>query len=71
MTPTLVNYSFNPASRSFSLLGNNSDAGFMAVSDPSQHANPLDTPEFFVRQHYGRFPVASRTRPASTFGAIK
>jgi len=51
LTPLLVNYRFTPASRSFSLPGNKTDAGFTA--EPAAIvANPLDTPEFFVRQQY-------------------
>jgi hypothetical protein len=63
VTPALVNYNFVPGSRSFSLLANMSDATFTAMVHPTQNANPLDTPEFFVRQHYldflGREPDES------------
>jgi hypothetical protein len=48
---TRVNYAFAPAERSFSLLANTADADFAAHALPAT-ANPLDSPEFFVRQHY-------------------
>jgi hypothetical protein len=51
VAPQLANYLFSPPERSFSLLGNKSDAVFTGT--PTQQiANPLDTPEFFVRQNY-------------------
>jgi hypothetical protein len=51
VTPSRANYSFGPATRSFSLIGNQTDATFTgsAVGD---NLNPLDTPEYFVRQQY-------------------
>src|SRR5688572_10429436 len=52
VAPLLVNYQFNPASLSFSLLGNKTDANFNALADAIASANPLDTPEYFVRQQY-------------------
>jgi Domain of unknown function (DUF4214) len=52
VTPSLANYSFSPASRSFSLTGNMTDAGFTANPDTSQSANAIDTIEYFVRQQY-------------------
>ncbi|MEO8436435.1 MAG: DUF4214 domain-containing protein, partial [Pyrinomonadaceae bacterium] len=51
VTPARANYSFSPFNRSFSQLGNHTDAAFTA-SAISDAANPLDTPEFFVRQQY-------------------
>ena len=51
VTPSLANYSFNPASRSFSLSSDKTDALFSADSSAAT-ANPLDTDLFFVRQHY-------------------
>lgn len=51
LTPALVNYIFAPASRSFSLEGNKTDAVFTALPTPAT-ANPLDTDLFFVRQQY-------------------
>jgi hypothetical protein len=49
--PLRVNYTFNPAMRSFSQLGQNTEAAFTA-SPTDGFVNPLDTPEYFVRQHY-------------------
>jgi hypothetical protein len=51
VTPSRVNYTFSPTSRSFSQIGQTTDAVFSA-SATGQTANPLDTPEYFVRQHY-------------------
>ncbi len=51
VTPAHVNYNFNPFNRAFSQLGNHTEAAF-AASASSTKANPLDTPDFFVRQHY-------------------
>ena len=52
VTPELVNYHFNPADRSVSLLANMTDAVFTATRDAVMVGNPLDTPEYFVRQQY-------------------
>jgi hypothetical protein len=51
VTPALVNYSFSPASRSFSLVGNQTDVGFTANAT-SPTGNPLNVVDFFVRQQY-------------------
>jgi G8 domain/Domain of unknown function (DUF4214) len=51
VSPFRANYVFAPIERSFALLGNKADAVFTA-SRTMEIANPLDTPEFFVRQHY-------------------
>jgi hypothetical protein len=51
VTPSRANYNFNPFNRSFSQLGNRTEATFTATSI-GNNANPLDTPEYFVRQHY-------------------
>ncbi len=51
VTPLRANFAFMPGQRSFSQLGNNTDATFTAVP-LSETANPLDTPEYFVRQQY-------------------
>lgn len=48
--PSQVNYSFSPAERSFSQVGTNTEATFTGM--PVSGGNPLDTPEYFVRQHY-------------------
>ncbi|MCU1267467.1 MAG: Na-Ca exchanger/integrin-beta4 [Acidobacteria bacterium] len=52
VTPALVNFTFSPHDRSFSLIANNTDAVFTALPDQLQTANPLETPEYFVRQQY-------------------
>jgi len=52
VTPSRANYSFSPASRSFSQIGENTEATFGATVASSNLVNPLDTPEYFVRQHY-------------------
>ena len=51
VTPTRANYSFNPFNRSFSQVGNKTEAVFTAAST-GDNANPLETPEYFVRQQY-------------------
>jgi hypothetical protein len=52
VTPALANYSFSPASRSFSLVNNNTEATFTGAAEAVATANPLDTNEYFVRQQY-------------------
>ena len=63
VTPSRANYSFSPANRSFSQLGNKTDAAFSASTASGNPLNPLDTPEYFVRQQYldflGREPDES------------
>jgi len=58
-----VNHHFNPPERSFSLLANKTDAIFTATRDAVITGNAIDTPEYFVRQHYldflGREPDES------------
>ncbi len=51
LTPSRVNYSFSPSQRAISQLGNSTDAPFTAIATGTTE-NPLDTPEYFVRQHY-------------------
>jgi hypothetical protein len=51
LTPTRVNYGFSPFNRSFSQIGNRTDAVFTAIS-LGDHSNALDTAEYFVRQQY-------------------
>ena len=62
LTPSRANYSFSPIEKSFSQLGNSTEAAFTATSIPDG-VNAIDTPEFFVRQHYldflGREPDQS------------
>jgi hypothetical protein len=50
--PAIVNYHFSPANRSFSLLANKTDAMFTGTLDGVITGNVIDTPEYFVRQHY-------------------
>jgi hypothetical protein len=52
VTPSRANYTFNPATRSFSQTGETTQAAFGATLASSGVVNPLDTPEYFVRQHY-------------------
>jgi hypothetical protein len=51
VTASLVNFTFSPSSRSFSLVASHADAIFTGTPS-SVTANPLDTTEFFIRQHY-------------------
>ena len=63
VTPSRVNYTFNPVNRSFSLFSNNTDATFSATPNSVVVENPVDVSEYFVRQHYldflGREPDES------------
>jgi hypothetical protein len=63
VTPSLLNYRFSPEMRSFSQLGINTNAQFTATLDAVVAGNVIDTPEYFVRQHYldflGREPDES------------
>jgi hypothetical protein len=63
VTPALLNYHFGPESSSFSLLGNKTDAVFTATPDAVSSGNVIDSPDYFVRQHYldflGREPDES------------
>jgi hypothetical protein len=52
VTPTRINYSFWPSTRSFSQIGAMTDAPFGVAVKNETFFNPLDTPEYFVRQHY-------------------
>jgi predicted extracellular nuclease len=60
---TRANYSFSPQERSFSQLGNQTEAAFTATATSTTTSNPVDTAEYFVRQHYldflGREPEES------------
>jgi len=63
ITPTRLNYHFNPADRSISLVANTTDATFTASADSVSSGNVIDTADYFVRQHYldflGREPDES------------
>jgi hypothetical protein len=50
-TPSRANFSFNPFNRSFTLVGNQTDAAFTGTM-LGDTQNPTDTPEYFVRQQY-------------------
>jgi hypothetical protein len=51
VTPSRVDYNFNPFNRSLSQLDNQTEAVF-GGSFTGDALNPLDTPEYFVRQQY-------------------
>lgn len=51
VAPARANYSFSPSQRSFSALGQHTDATFNATASGNA-LNPLDTSEYFVRQQY-------------------
>jgi len=52
LTPSITNYHFSPVTRSFSLLANVTDAAFTGSLDSVMSGNVIDSPEYFVRQHY-------------------
>jgi CSLREA domain-containing protein len=52
ISPMLANYSFGPSERSFSVIGNKTEAAFTATPYPVATANPLNTDLYFVRQQY-------------------
>ncbi|HMG76199.1 MAG TPA: DUF4214 domain-containing protein [Pyrinomonadaceae bacterium] len=54
VTPSRANFSFSPVSRSFVHPGSHTDASFTATFTAAG-LNPLDTSEYFVRQHYVDF----------------
>ncbi|HEY6121346.1 MAG TPA: DUF4214 domain-containing protein [Pyrinomonadaceae bacterium] len=51
VTPSRANYIFSPSLRSFSQLAERTEAAFGA-SFTGDALNPIDTPEYFVRQQY-------------------
>ncbi|MDX6384780.1 MAG: hypothetical protein QOK48_2353 [Blastocatellia bacterium] len=51
VTPTRANYTFTPSLRTFVQAGSHTDAPFTATFTAAG-LNPLDTTEYFVRQHY-------------------
>jgi len=64
VSPSRVNFSFYPTQHSFSLLGNSAEAAFTgSLIQHSSNSTDIDTPEYFVRQHYldflGREPDES------------
>jgi len=52
VTPERMNYSFSPDDRSFSVVGNKTDAVFTANLNSGALGDPVDSPDYFVRQHY-------------------
>jgi len=54
VTPSRANFLFSPMQRSFSQLGQNTDATFSAIQTGNT-LNPLDASEYFVRQQYVDF----------------
>jgi len=52
ITPERANYVFAPQQRSFSLIADRTDAVFTAAGLGGDTGNPLESPEFFVRQQY-------------------
>ncbi len=62
VTPSRANFVFAPGTRAFALVGNRTDAEFTGTTT-GPVSNPLDSPEFFVRQQYldflGREPEQS------------
>lgn len=54
LTPSREGYVFTPATRSFSVVGDRTDAIFTG-SVTATMTNPLESPEFFVRQQYVDF----------------
>jgi len=63
VAPALTGYSFSPENRSFSALGNRTEAMFTASRDAAVTRNAIDSSEYFVRQQYldflGREPDES------------
>ena len=51
VTPSHSNYSFAPSNRSFSLLGNKTEAAFTGRINATA-LNPIEAAEFFIRQQY-------------------
>jgi hypothetical protein len=52
VVPELANHRFLPTSRSFSLVGDETEAVFSALPDAVVSANAIDSNEYFVRQQY-------------------
>ncbi len=54
VVPSRANFSFSPAQRSFSQLGQHTEAAFTAAAN-GETQSPLDRSEYFVRQQYVDF----------------
>lgn len=63
VSPAMTNFYFNPSSRTYSLVGDRTDAVFTGETNSIPVGNPVDTEMFFVRQNYldflGREPDMS------------
>ncbi|HWN10681.1 MAG TPA: carboxypeptidase regulatory-like domain-containing protein [Pyrinomonadaceae bacterium] len=63
VAPAMSGYNFSPATRSFSALGNRTEAMFTASRDANINPNAIDSSDYFVRQQYldflGREPDES------------
>jgi hypothetical protein len=51
VTPARANFNFNPYNRSLTQINTQTEADFVAAP-MNESSNPLDTPEYFVRQQY-------------------
>jgi hypothetical protein len=52
VTASLVNHHFSPDEQSFSLLGNKTNAVFVAQRDSASGAEAIESADYFVRQQY-------------------
>ena len=63
VTPSRPNYTFDPSAKSFSQIGQSTDAMFTGSLNNGNLQNPLDSADYFVRQQYldflGREPDES------------
>jgi serine protease AprX len=69
VTPARANFTFAPENRGFSLVADRTDAVFTGTPTPSEPANPLESPEFFVRQQYLDFLVREPEQAGLDFWA--
>jgi hypothetical protein len=67
VTPSRANYSFSPGNKSFTQTGSATEAAFAASLLSSGLVNPLDTPEYFVRQQYLDFLGREPDEPGFNF----
>lgn len=66
VTPSRANFAFSPTQRSFSALGQKTDAAFNATPTDAT-LNPLDRTEYFVRQQYVDFLGREPDEPGLNF----
>ena len=66
VTASRANYSFSPSERGLTQLGATTEASFTAISTGGT-TNPVDTPEYFVRQHYQDFLRREPDEPGFNF----